>query len=183
MTGSGYPSAAGGERRLRSASFRTWPDSRVEHLLRMLACTVLALIGGMVVFVFIKAWPSFSHNGLGWFGSGGNVDQQLGDIFNSPANPDAYVYHLRAWPLLYATAVTTLGAVIAGLVDIAARSDVHRRVRSRPRRAGARAGRAAARGGAVGRLRADRSARARAVRRQPPHQRRSARSRSSTSSS
>ena len=57
----------------------------------------------MMVFVFIKAWPSFAHNGLAWFGSGGNVDQQLGDIFNSPANPDDYVYQLRAWPLLWGT--------------------------------------------------------------------------------
>ncbi len=31
----------------------------------------------MIVTVFIKAWPSFSHNGLSWFGSGGDVDQQL----------------------------------------------------------------------------------------------------------
>jgi phosphate transport system permease protein len=95
---------------------RSWPDRRVERLLMIMACSVLALIGGMVLFVFIKAWPSFAHNGLGWFGSGGNVDQQLGDIFNSPANPDAYVYHLRAWPLLYATVLTTAGAVITGLV-------------------------------------------------------------------
>jgi len=96
---------------------RRWSsDSYVERMLTVLACTVLVLIAGMVVFVFIKAWPSFSHNGLAWFGSGGNVDQQLGDIFNSPANPDAYVYHLRAWALLYATFLTTMGAVIAGIV-------------------------------------------------------------------
>ena len=31
--------------------------------------TVLALIAGMVLFVFPKAWPSFSHNGLAWFGA------------------------------------------------------------------------------------------------------------------
>ena len=78
-------------------------------MLGALACSLLVLIAGMVVFVFAKAWPSFAHNGLAWFGSGGNVDQQLGDIFNSPANPDEYVYHLRAWPLLYGTFVTTAG--------------------------------------------------------------------------
>ena len=64
---------------------------------------VLLLIGFMIVFVFAKAWPSFSHNGLAWFGSGGNVDEQLDNIFNSPANPANYVYTLHAWPLLYAT--------------------------------------------------------------------------------
>ena len=136
---------------------------------RSLACTVLALIAGMIVFVFVKAWPSFSHNGLAWFGSGGNVDQQLGDIFNSPADPDAYVYHLRAWPLLYATALTTLGAVIAGLV-ISLLAAVFIVEFAPDRVSRARAGRSAAGGRAVGRLRADRRARSRAVRRQPPHQ-------------
>ena len=65
----------------------------------------------MIVFVFSKAWPSFAHNGLAWFGAGGNVDEQLTDIFNSPANPDDYVYTLHAWPLLYATALITGVAV------------------------------------------------------------------------
>jgi phosphate transport system permease protein len=95
---------------------RRWSDQRAERVLGFIACLVLALIAGMVVFVFTKAWPSFSHNGLAWFGSGGNVDQQLTDIFNSPANPDAYVYEMRAWPLLYATALTTFLAVAFGIV-------------------------------------------------------------------
>lgn len=91
-------------------------DQRAELSLGALASSVLVVILGMVVFVFSKAWPSFAHNGVSWFGSGGNVDQQLTAIFNSPANPAAYVYELRAWPLLYATALTTLAAVIAALV-------------------------------------------------------------------
>ena len=85
----------------------------------------------MVVFVFAKAWPSFAHNGLAWFGAGGNVDQQLGDIFNSPANPAHYVYTLHAWPLLYGTAlITGLAAVLIGARLRAALGDVHRRVRA-----------------------------------------------------
>jgi phosphate transport system permease protein len=84
-------------------------------VLGALASVVLVLIVGMVVFVFSKAWPSFAHNGLSWFGPGGNVDQQLTDIFNSPANPKAYEYTLHAWPLLYATALTTVSAVVIGL--------------------------------------------------------------------
>ncbi len=91
-------------------------DQRAELSLGALASSVLVVILGMVVFVFSKAWPSFAHNGVSWFGNGGNVDQQLTAIFNSPANPAAYVYELRAWPLLYATALTTLAAVIAALV-------------------------------------------------------------------
>jgi ABC-type phosphate transport system permease subunit len=92
-----------------------WSDQRAERVLGALACGVLALIAGMVIFVFARAWPSFAHNGLAWFGPGGNVDRQLGAIFKSPADPSHYVYTLHAWPLIYATAVTTLAAVVIGL--------------------------------------------------------------------
>jgi phosphate transport system permease protein len=80
-------------------------DKRAERMLGALSSTVLLLIAGMVLFVFLKAWPSFSNNGLAWFGPGGNVDQQLTDIFNSPANN--FNYTLHAWPLIYATALIT----------------------------------------------------------------------------
>jgi phosphate ABC transporter permease protein PstC len=87
----------------------------VELLLGAVASIVLALIAGMVIFVFSKAWPSFAANGLAWFGSGGDVDLQLEDIFNSPANPDNYVYTLRAWPLLWGTFLVTGMAVAIGI--------------------------------------------------------------------
>ena len=97
------------------ASSRHRSDQRAELLLGALASVVLLLIVGMVVFVVAKAWPSFANNGLAWFGSGGNVDDQLVEIFNSPANPDKYEYTIHAWPLLYATALVTVGAVVVGL--------------------------------------------------------------------
>src|SRR5919204_6949973 len=90
-------------------------EKRAELMLGALSSVVLVVIAGMVAFVVVKAWPSFAHNGLPWFGSGGNVDQQLIDIFNSPANPAAYVYTLHAWPLLYATGLVTFAAVSVGL--------------------------------------------------------------------
>jgi phosphate transport system permease protein len=95
-----------------------WSDDRAERTLGAVACLVLLIILGMVAFVFAKAWPSFSHNGLSWFGppAKGTVDDQLGNIFNSPADPKHYVYELGAWPLIYGTLLTTLGAVAAGLV-------------------------------------------------------------------
>jgi phosphate transport system permease protein len=93
-----------------------WTDARVERLLGGVACIVLALIAGMIAFVFQKAWPSFAHNGLAWFGGGGDVDLQLEDIFNSPADPAHYVYTLHAWPLLWGTFVVTAGAVLVGMV-------------------------------------------------------------------
>ena len=84
-------------------------------MLGALASGVLVLIAGMVGFVFAKAWPSFAHNGPAWFGPGGNVDQQLADIFNSPASPSAYQYTMHAWPLLYGTALITLVSVVVGV--------------------------------------------------------------------
>ncbi|HET9196762.1 MAG TPA: phosphate ABC transporter permease subunit PstC [Solirubrobacterales bacterium] len=93
-----------------------WSDRRVERMLGAVACLVLLLIGGMIAFVFAKAWPSFAHNGLAWFGGGGDVDHQLEDIFNSPSNPSDYVYELHAWPLLWGTFVVTAGAVLIGIV-------------------------------------------------------------------
>ena len=93
-----------------------WTDARVELLLGAVACFVLLIILGMIGFVFSKALPSFTHNGLAWFGSGGDLDLQLEDIFSSPSNPADYVYSLRAWPLLWGTFVVTAGAVAIGLV-------------------------------------------------------------------
>jgi phosphate ABC transporter permease protein PstC len=91
-------------------------DQRAEVALGALASAVLLLIGFMIVFVFSKAWPSFAHNGLAWFGSGGNVDEQLTNIFNSPSDPNDYVYTMHAWPLLYATALITGAAVLLSTV-------------------------------------------------------------------
>ncbi len=99
---------------LRKAGPRNRADRRAELLLGALACVVLALIAGMLIFVFEKAWPSFSANGLAWFGGGGSVDQQLEEIFRSPA--DNPVYTIHAWPLLWATAVITISAVVLGTI-------------------------------------------------------------------
>src|SRR3954451_19185345 len=67
----------------------------------------------MACYVVRTAWPSFHANGLKWFGPGGDANVQLRDIFASHA---PYTYTLRAWPLLYGTALAAGGAVIAGLV-------------------------------------------------------------------
>ena len=95
---------------------RRLPGERAEWLLGALSVALLGVIAAIVVFVFTNAWPSFSHNGLAWFGSGGNVNLQLRDIFHSPADPRHYNYHLRAWPLLYGTVLSTGLAVIFGLI-------------------------------------------------------------------
>jgi phosphate transport system permease protein len=94
-----------------------WSDVRAERVLGAVACIVLATILGMVAFVFTKAWPSFQHNGLSWFGPAhhGSVDDQLNAIFNSPADPRHYRYELGAFALIWGTLLTTLGAVVLGV--------------------------------------------------------------------
>ena len=50
-----------------------WTDRRAELTLGALACLVLLVIGFMIVFVAIRAWPSFHANGLSWFSAKGSV--------------------------------------------------------------------------------------------------------------
>ncbi len=91
-------------------------DRRAEHLLGALAVTVLVLIGLMVVTVFIKAWPSFAHNGLRWFGSGGDVDTQLRAMEQATPLTGHSAYYFRGWPLIWGTLLTTVLAVGCALV-------------------------------------------------------------------
>lgn len=90
-------------------------DRGVEIALGAVASTVLLLCSGMVIFVLLKAWPSFEANGLGWFSSA-STDEQLTAIFKSPANPDDYVYEFGAWALIWGTILTSGLAVLIGVV-------------------------------------------------------------------
>jgi len=62
---------------------RLQPDQRAELMLGALVCAVLLFVLALIVFVFREAWPSFQHNGLAWFGAGGNPDKQIEAIFTS----------------------------------------------------------------------------------------------------
>jgi phosphate ABC transporter permease protein PstC len=91
-------------------------DQRAERTLGALAIVILLLIGAMVVTIFLKAWPSFSSNGLNWFGPGGNVDTQLRAMQESKPLAGHDLSYFRAWPLIWGTLVTTLAAVLLALV-------------------------------------------------------------------
>jgi ABC-type phosphate transport system permease subunit len=78
---------------------------------------VLAVVAAMLVFVFQEAWPSFSHNGLHWFGSGGSVDRQIEAIFTSGDLKRRPVYTFHAWPLLWSTLLITGLAVLIAFVS------------------------------------------------------------------
>jgi phosphate transport system permease protein len=91
-------------------------DRQVERTLGLLAVAVLVLIVAMVVTVMLRAWPSFSYNGLSWFGAGGEVDTELRAMRESAPLAGHGLLYFRAWPLIWDTALTTLLAVVLGLV-------------------------------------------------------------------
>jgi phosphate transport system permease protein len=91
-------------------------DQRAEYLLGALVCVVVALLLAMFLFVFREAWPSFAHNGLSWFGPGGNVDNEIQAIFTSGDLGGKPVYAFHAWPLLWSTVLITGAAVVIAFV-------------------------------------------------------------------
>ncbi len=93
-----------------------WPDHRAERTLGAVSLVVCALVISMVVFVGIRAWPTFEHNGLSWLGPGGHLDSQIATMQATTQTPPASAFHLRAWPLVWGTILTTGIAVILGLL-------------------------------------------------------------------
>src|SRR5215470_5907685 len=92
-----------------------WSDQRAERLLGALVCAVVGLLLALIVTVFVRAWPSFAHNGLAWFGAGGSVEEQLNQIYLSGLEGANYVYTFHAWTLIWSTMLITGGAVLLGL--------------------------------------------------------------------
>jgi phosphate transport system permease protein len=88
----------------------------MEILLAAIGVAFLVFVAGMVLTVFVKAWPSFSHNGLAWFGPGGDVDGQIRAMQELKPVPGHSLYYFRAWPLIWATVLTTGVAVLIALV-------------------------------------------------------------------
>jgi ABC-type phosphate transport system permease subunit len=93
-----------------------WSDQRVERMLGALVCGVVGLLLALIGTVFVKGWPSFAHNGLAWFGAGGNVESQLNAIYLSGLGGSHYVYTFHAWPLIWSTMLITGGAVTIALL-------------------------------------------------------------------
>ena len=85
---------------------KPWSDRRAGLMLGALSSLVLLTIGLMVLFVAQEAWPTFQHNGLSWLGPGGDVDQQIGAMVNTGAQPRPSDFHVRVWPLICTTCST-----------------------------------------------------------------------------
>ena len=93
-----------------------WTDRKAAALLGAVASLVLLIIVAMVGFVAVRAWPTLQANGyVKWLGPGGDVDKQLGSMIATGQHPPDSAYHLRAWPLVYGTLLTTGVAVVVGL--------------------------------------------------------------------
>src|SRR4051794_36985512 len=92
-----------------------WSDQRAGRMLGALVCAVVGLLLAMIVTVFVRAWPSFSHNGLAWFGAGGSVEEQLNQIYLSGLSGAEYVYTFHAWQLIWSTLLISGGAVTIAL--------------------------------------------------------------------
>ncbi|MBN9622004.1 MAG: ABC transporter permease subunit, partial [Actinobacteria bacterium] len=84
-------------------------------MLGALVLAMVALLLALIVTVFVNGWPSFAHNGLSWFGPGGNVDDQLSEISQSAETGAGYVYTFHAWPLIWSTILICGGAVVLSL--------------------------------------------------------------------
>ncbi|HXA54545.1 MAG TPA: phosphate ABC transporter permease subunit PstC [Solirubrobacteraceae bacterium] len=95
-------------------------DRRVEWGLGALAAGTLALIALMLLTVLINGWPSFSTNGLAWFGPGaganGDPVVQFRAMQTGTALPGHPLLYFRAWPLIWGTLLSTFGAVVIALV-------------------------------------------------------------------
>jgi ABC-type phosphate transport system permease subunit len=100
-----------------------WTDRQAERRLGAVACLVGLAVVAMVVFVATRAWPTLVHNdGVAWLGPGGDPDHQIGTMIHTDQHPPAAAYHLRAWPLVYGTLLSTVAAVGCGLVFAVAAS-------------------------------------------------------------
>jgi phosphate transport system permease protein len=91
-------------------------DQRAELGLGALVCFVVLVLLAMLAFILKEAWPSFAHNGLPWFGAGGNADQQIQAIFTSGDQNLAPQFLIHAWPLIWSTILTTVCSVVISFV-------------------------------------------------------------------
>lgn len=94
---------------------KPWPDHRAERMLGAVSLLVGVGVLAMIVFVANRAWPIFQHNGLSWVLGGGDFETEVNKMTAATTNPPAAIFHLRAWPLIYGTVLSSGIAVVLGL--------------------------------------------------------------------
>ncbi len=85
-------------------------------MLGAVSLLVCVCVVTMIVFVGIRAWPIFEHDGLSWLGPGGSLETQIANMQATSVDPPAAAFHLSAWPLVYGTLLSTSFAVVLGVV-------------------------------------------------------------------
>ncbi len=101
-------------RRLR----QPWTDRRAERTLGAVAVSLCLVVVLIIVFVTLRAWPTLQHNHVvGWLlPGGGDVDADIARQVNTGVKPTGADFRLHAWPLVYATLLTTGFAVLLATV-------------------------------------------------------------------
>jgi phosphate ABC transporter permease protein PstC len=94
---------------------KPWSDHRAERTLGAVSFLACLIVLCMIAFVAARAWPILQHNGLGWLGSGGSLSTQVENMLATSTNPPASAFHVRVWPILYGTLLTTALAVLLAL--------------------------------------------------------------------
>ncbi len=94
---------------------KPWSDRRAKRTLGAASLITCLCVLGMIGFVAVRAWPIFAHNGLAWLGPGGSIKAQIEAMLASSSHPSAAAFHVRAWPVIYGTLLTTVLAVALAL--------------------------------------------------------------------
>ncbi|MDR1160374.1 MAG: phosphate ABC transporter permease subunit PstC [Syntrophomonadaceae bacterium] len=98
---------------MKKTKFKFHP---VECLMRLGALAGIVAILFIFAFVFIKAWPVISHNGLGLLINRG-FDKQISEAFYAPVSDPMLTFGMAG--LIAGTLVTTLIALIfSGIISI-----------------------------------------------------------------
>lgn len=95
---------------------KPWPDHRAERTLGAVSLLIGVGVAAMIVFVAVRAWPIFQHNGFSWLLGGGDFESEIARMNAATVHPTAADYQLRAWPLIYGTLLTSTIAVVLGMV-------------------------------------------------------------------
>ena len=92
-----------------------WSDQRAERMLGALVCAVVGLLLALIVTVFVAGLAVLRPQRAGLVRRGGNVDEQLNQIYLSGLGGANYVYTFHAWQLIWSTILITGGAVLIAL--------------------------------------------------------------------
>ena len=93
---------------------KPWPDHRAERTLGAVSLLVGVCVIAMVVFVGDPRLADLRAQRSSLAGAGRELKREFANMQAAGVNPPASAFHLRAWPLVYGTLLTTAIAVVLG---------------------------------------------------------------------